>query len=111
MQKIMVNGQVWVELYGQLHIGAGRSRLLEKIHELGSISGAARALNLSYKRAWSMVKEMNTHAGRLLVEKSSGGLHGGGARLTKEGMKVVSRFNRLSEDFEHFKNLYNRRKR
>ena len=111
MKHFTVKGQVWVELSGQLHIGPGRSRLLEKIHDLGSISGAARALELSYKKAWSMVKEMNTHAGCLLVEKSPGGLHGGGARLTKEGVKVVSLFKRLSEDFEHFKKLYNRRKR
>ncbi len=111
MQKYVVKGQVWVELSGQLHIGEGRSRLLEKIHELGSIASAAKALDLSYKKAWSMVKEMNKHAAGELVEKSPGGLHGGGARLTREGLKAVSMFKRLSADFKKFKLQYSRGKR
>ena len=40
-------------------IGPGKIALLEAIQEAGSISGAARALGMSYRRAWLLVEEIN----------------------------------------------------
>lgn len=73
-------------------IGPGKIDLLEQIAAFGSISAAARAMNMSYKRAWDLVEEMNLLFGKPLVEAQTGGRHGGGARLTPLGLSVVTRF-------------------
>ena len=73
-------------------IGPGKIDLLEQIASFGSISAAARAMEMSYKRAWDLVDEMNLLFGRPLVSAQTGGRHGGGARLTPFGMTVVTRF-------------------
>ena len=73
-------------------IGPGKIDLLEQIASFGSISAAARAMEMSYKRAWDLVDEMNMLFGRPLVAAQTGGKHGGGAMLTPFGMTVVTRF-------------------
>ncbi|MEP9396879.1 winged helix-turn-helix domain-containing protein [Mesorhizobium sp. KR2-14] len=73
-------------------IGPGKIELLEKIAAFGSISAGARAMNMSYKRAWDLVEEMNKLFGKPLVAAQTGGKHGGGAQLTAVGMTVVTRF-------------------
>ena len=44
-------------------IGLGKIRLLELIEETGSISAAGRAMDMSYRRAWLLLDELN-HAFR-----------------------------------------------
>lgn len=73
-------------------IGPGKIDLLEQIASAGSISAAARGMNMSYKRAWDLVEEMNVIFGKPLVAAQTGGKRGGGAQLTELGLAVVSRF-------------------
>ena len=73
-------------------IGPGKIELLEQIAAGGSISAGARRMNMSYKRAWDLVDELNRLFGRALVEARPGGRRGGGARLTPTGRAVVRRF-------------------
>lgn len=73
-------------------IGPGKIELLEQIASFGSISAAARVMNMSYKRAWDLVEEMNKLFGKPLVSARTGGKHGGGAQLTAVGLSVVTRF-------------------
>ena len=49
-------------------------------------------MEMSYKRAWDLVEEMNPMFGKPLVAAQTGGKHGGGAQLTPVGLAVVSRF-------------------
>jgi molybdate transport system regulatory protein len=73
-------------------IGPGKIELLEQIAAFGSISAAARAMDMSYKRAWDLVDEMNLLFGKRLISAQTGGKRGGGAQLTPVGLAVVSRF-------------------
>jgi len=66
-------------------IGPGRADLLEAIARTGSISAAARALGMSYRRAWLLVDAVNRSFRRPLVARATGGRGGGGARLTAQG--------------------------
>jgi molybdenum-dependent DNA-binding transcriptional regulator ModE len=59
-------------------IGPGKIQLLENIRSCGSISAAGRAMDVSYKRAWDLVDEINRICGRAAVERKVGGKHGGG---------------------------------
>jgi molybdate transport system regulatory protein len=81
-----------IDLDPEGRIGPGKIDLLERIASTGSISAAARAMGMSYKRAWDLVDEMNRLFGKPLVAAQSGGTRGGGASLTAVGRSVVTRF-------------------
>lgn len=76
-------------------LGPGKALLLETIAAAGSISGAARAMGMSYSRAWQLVDTMNSHFRAPLVETSAGGRGGGGARLTDEGREILDLYRTL----------------
>lgn len=76
----------------QGHIGHGKVELLEQIAAFGSISAAARRMEMSYKHAWDLVEDMNRVFGKPLVSAQTGGRKGGGAQLTPVGLAVVSRY-------------------
>jgi molybdate transport system regulatory protein len=73
-------------------LGPGKADLLEAIAETGSISAAGRQLKMSYRRAWLLVEELNGSFQSALVAADKGGAHGGGARLTDLGARVLKHF-------------------
>ncbi len=73
-------------------IGPGKADLLEAIERAGSISAAARAMGMSYKRAWDLVDTMNTSFRAPLVATATGGSQGGGAQVTEFGHEVLRRY-------------------
>ena len=81
-----------VTLSETAYIGPGRADLLELIASTGSISAAGKAMNMSYKRAWSLVQALNSGFGLALVESSRGGASQGGAQLTDVGKTVLARY-------------------
>jgi molybdate transport system regulatory protein len=76
-------------------LGPGKAELLERIRETGSIAAAGRAMAMSYKRAWSLVDEMNAAFREPLVARIRGGPRGGGARLTEAGERVLGHYRGL----------------
>jgi molybdate transport system regulatory protein len=66
--------------------------LLEAIRGAGSISGAGRALRMSYRRAWELVEDLNRIIGTPVVATSAGGSGGGGASLTDAGEALVAEY-------------------
>lgn len=72
--------------------GPGKAALLQAIERTGSISAAARELQMSYRRAWLLVEDMNRCFKRPLVETATGGARGGGARVTDNGRVVLARY-------------------
>jgi molybdate transport system regulatory protein len=86
---------VRIDLDPEGRIGPGKIDLLENIHACGSISAAGRAMDMSYKRAWDLVDEINQICGRPAVARQTGGKHGGGATLTPFGLSLVERYRRI----------------
>lgn len=76
----------------RLTLGPGKADLLQGIAGTGSIAAAGRAMGMSYKRAWTLVEEMNAGFAVPLVVSARGGAGGGGARLTEAGAEVLRRF-------------------
>ncbi len=72
-------------------IGPGKIELLEAIVTHGSITAAAKALGMSYRRAWLLVDEMNRAFRAPVVEAVKGGPYGGRTLLTAVGEEVVRR--------------------
>ena len=79
-------------------LGPGKIDLLEAIAETGSIRAAGSRFKMSYRRAWSLVAELNAMFRTPLVVAETGGRGGGGATLTPLGRKVVERFRRMEEN-------------
>ena len=97
-----LRGRVWIDGTGGTFLGHGRVVLLERIREYGSITKAAKSMEMSYRRAWDLVDSMNRQAKRPFVELATGGKGGGGARVTEEGEHAVQLFWKFSEDFQRF---------
>ncbi len=82
---------------GATAFGPGKADLLEGIEESGSISAAARKMRMSYKRAWQLVDETNRMFAVPLIEAAPGGAHGGGAKLTALGTRVVAAYRNIQK--------------
>jgi molybdate transport system regulatory protein len=78
-----------IDLASGDRIGPGKIALLEAIRATGSISAAARALGMSYRRAWLLVEELNQALRQPAVAAETGGRRGGGAVVTPAGERVV----------------------
>lgn len=76
-------------------LGPGKVELLERIRARGSIAAAGREMGMSYRRAWSLVEEMNAAFAEPLVTSTRGGPGGGGAEVTPAGETVITRYHAL----------------
>jgi molybdate transport system regulatory protein len=82
--------------YGDLSaFGPGKADLLEAIHHNCSISSAARAMGMSYKRSWDLFDTMNKSFRQPLVATATGGSNGGGAQVTEFGYEVLRRYREI----------------
>jgi len=86
-----------VDLPNGRRFGPGKADLLAAIAAAGSVSGAARALGMSYPRALRLVEDMNTLFAAPLVETFHGGKSRGGARLTAGGESVLACYRELEQ--------------
>ncbi|MGV8955419.1 MAG: winged helix-turn-helix domain-containing protein [Cypionkella sp.] len=82
-------------LFDGLTLGPGKAALLAGIRDTGSISAAGRQMQMSYKRAWMLVEEMNAAFASPLVISARGGQGGGGAQITDAGAEVLHLYQSL----------------
>ncbi|HVY24188.1 MAG TPA: LysR family transcriptional regulator [Steroidobacteraceae bacterium] len=78
-------------------IGPGKIQLLEAIEKTGSLSQAARDMDMSYRRAWLLMDSMNSSFDKTVASASTGGTGGGGAALTEFGQELVKTFRDLEK--------------
>ncbi|MPZ19457.1 MAG: LysR family transcriptional regulator [Luteitalea sp.] len=76
-------------------IGPGKVQLLEGIRDCGSISAAARAMDMSYRRAWLLVDSVNRMFREPAVRTLAGGRRGGAATLTPFGLEIINRYHAM----------------
>jgi len=80
---------VRIDLGPNGRLGPGKLALLENIDRHGSISAAGRAMNMSYRQAWSLIDQLNAAFKEPVVSSQTGGKSGGGARLTEFGKLLL----------------------
>ena len=85
---------------GDIVLGPGKAELLTLVQETGSISEAAKRMDMSYNRAWLHIKVMNESFAGPLVSSTRGGAAGGGALLTPLGLRVLELWSQLEHDAE-----------
>ena len=90
--KKLPRAAVKIDFGTEVRLGPGKVRLLELIAETGSISAAARQMEMSYARAWKLIDEVNGIFENPVVETATGGAGGGGAKITPLGEAVIAAF-------------------
>ena len=92
MLVLMANPRlrIRIKLANGAILGPSRIALLEAVAATGSISAAARSVDISYRAAWQWVKSINNMLCSPAVVTEMGGSEGGGAKLTATGMQVVA---------------------
>ena len=78
-----------------IRVGPGKVALLEAIRDTRSITAAAKAMGMSYRRAWILVDELNRALAGPAVATATGGEHGGGSTLTALGRELVDVYRRI----------------
>jgi molybdate transport system regulatory protein len=89
--------QIRIMFRKAIAMGPGKADLLRAIDETGSISAAARQMEMSYRRAWLLVDTMNQAFKSPVVVTLTGGKAGGGAAVTEFGKEVLARYNAMEE--------------
>ncbi len=96
--------KIKIQIAHGIHIafGPGKAELLKAINHQGSISGAAKSMSMSYKRAWDLVTVMNASFKEPLVITVVGGSRGGGAILTQFGQDVLQQYLNIQAKSEQY---------
>ncbi len=104
MQKsgFTTNGKIWLEINHVKVLGPGRVELLERIHASGSIRQAALQMEMSYRQAWDIIKQINSHFTMPIVSSHRGGKGGGTATVSPNGLELIKQFHELKNRFEGF---------
>ena len=95
--KYKIKSRIWIEIEDNVLIGEGRVRLLKAIEKTGSLSKAAKSLDISYKKAWTLIDSVNKSAKENVTTSTIGGKNGGGATLTPYGQKLVTIFEEINQ--------------
>src|SRR5690606_32359911 len=93
-----IKSRIWIESENNVHLGEGRVQLLKAINETGSLSKAAKSINISYKKAWGLLDSVNKSAKKPVTINSIGGKGGGGAELTDYGKALILVFEDINKN-------------
>jgi molybdate transport system regulatory protein len=104
MTSLKANGRIWISVDGVPLIGAGKTELIIKIKELGSLRKAALEMKMSYRKAWYSIDQINKLAGQPVIVLQRGGKNGGEAILTEFGKNLIEKYQNLQSDFDSFLN-------
>ena len=93
---LKLQSRFWLEHEGEKVFGMGPCMLLEAVDRLGTLSQAASELDMSYSKAWSIIKRAESKLKFPLLECQTGGIDGGGSSLTPQARKLIQRYRDFS---------------
>jgi molybdate transport system regulatory protein len=76
-------------------LGPGMIEILQGIGETGSLRQSALKMEMSYMKAWLMVKQLNAAFAGPLITIARGGRQGGGAVLTPRGAEILKLYHEM----------------
>ena len=104
-----LESRFWISKDGEKVIGKGPIMLLKEVERLGSLNKAAKSMNMSYSKAWTIINRAEKLLGKPLLEKEIGGKEGGGSTLTQEAKVYIETFEVfIKEAEENAQELYNK---
>jgi molybdate transport system regulatory protein len=81
-------------------LGPGKIALLRAIQKEHSLSKAAKSINMSYRRAWLLIQELNDSLSSPVLITHTGGQSGGGSELTEMANQIIEVYERLTKEAE-----------
>lgn len=81
-------------------LGPGKIALLKAIQREHSLSQAAKSINMSYRRAWLLIQELNDSLKEPVLITHTGGQSGGGSELTDMANQIINIYERLTLEAE-----------
>ncbi len=93
-----IKSRIWIEFEDHVLLGEGRVQLLKAIDKTGSLSKAAKSINISYKKAWDLIDSVNKSAKKPVIVTNTGGKGGGGAELTEYGKSLILIFDDINKN-------------
>jgi len=80
--------------------GPGVATLLHLIDEKGSIQSACATMEMSYSKAWKILKRAEKELGFHLLDSQNGGTKGGKSSLTAETKDFLKRYDTVTEELK-----------
>ena len=81
-------------------LGIGKITLLKAIQKEHSLSKAAKSINMSYRRAWLLIQELNESLLEPVLITHTGGRSGGGSELTETANQIIALYEQLTWEAE-----------
>ncbi len=78
--------------------GPGVAELLETVRDTRSLRSAAMRMDMAYSKAWKVIKVAEKGLGYTLLDTATGGRQGGGATLTIDAEKLLTRFRAFEKE-------------
>lgn len=90
----------WITIDGEKFFGPGPAELLQGVSKTGSIAKAAKAMGMSYKKAWAIIDHLNDKGQKPYVVLHKGGKKGGGAELTPAAKKLIAAYTKIDKQLD-----------
>ena len=91
--------KIWLDHNGKA-FGEGPCELLKRVEETNSLHEAAHQMDMSYSKAWCLIRTLEERLGFILLERKVGGISGGGSQLTPEAKNLMKHYGRFHKDVE-----------
>lgn len=99
---ISFQSKAWLEKKGKFLLGEGYAQLLRLIDQTQSINEAAQRMNMSYRHAWGILREISDALGEDVVVSMRGGRGGGSSQLTESGKRILEEYSLRKSALENF---------
>ncbi|NHJ33018.1 MAG: LysR family transcriptional regulator [Asgard group archaeon] len=97
-QDFSIKLKFWIEKKGISILGPGRMAILEAINQTGSLTEATKECNISFRKGWKLINEINEQLEQPVVISERGGTGGGGkTSLTEYGKKLVQQYRTIQK--------------
>jgi molybdate transport system regulatory protein len=100
--KLRPGHKVWFTLGNSFLMGPNYFRFLRAVDETGTIRQAGKVVGWSYRTCLNRIRRMEETLGKRVLETARGGSSGGGARLSREGHRLVVLFERWQRDMAEY---------
>jgi molybdate transport repressor ModE-like protein len=104
LMPMNVRTKVWFTTGNRHAFGDGLARLLENVDRYGTLRRSATETGMSYRHAWNLIKNAETHLRKRLVVKYPGGVGGGRSELSRDGRRLLKAFHHLTRDVARYAN-------
>ncbi len=92
-----IASKIWLDNNGKA-FGKGPEELLRRVEATHSLNQAALQMGMSYSKAWRMIRAMEKRLGFALLERTVGGLDGGGSKITPEAQDLMRRYEQFERE-------------